>query len=168
MTLTVETGSGLANADSYASTTAADTRLAALGNTTWGTGTTATSAGKEAALRRATVRMQQAYRQSWKGQRISLTQALDWPRAYVTVDELPIAANVVPVDVVNACIDLAAKAAILELTPDTGPQVVRKKIGPLETEYAPHGQTSTEFTAIDLLLAPYLKGSGAMASVLRT
>jgi hypothetical protein len=74
----------------------------------------------------------------------------------------------VPVDVVNACIDLAAKAATITLTPDQGPQVIRKKIGPLETEYAPYGQTTTEFTAVDLLLAPYLRGDGNQAILERS
>ena len=46
--------------------------------------------------------------------------------------------TIVPVDVVNACLDLAVRAAAEDLLPDldTGLNVIKTdKAGPLETEY---------------------------------
>src|SRR5438874_13139048 len=112
MSLIVETGAGLADAESYASVAAADTRMAALGLTNWATLTTTE---REQALRRSTQYIEQAYRARWVGRRVHLTQALSWPRGWVMVDGFPVNADVVPTEVANACIDLAFKAAAGDL-----------------------------------------------------
>lgn len=165
MTLIVETGAGLSTAESYASVASADSRMTAHGNTTW---STLTTAQKEEALRRATTYMVQAYRTRWMGGRMLSTQALDWPRAGCVVDGFNIPLDVVPADIVNACIDLALKAAAGELAADLERAVIREKVGPLETEYAPNSTQATRYRAIDLALAPYLMGSSAMAMLVRS
>jgi hypothetical protein len=53
----------------------------------------------------------------------------------VWVDCYPVAPDAVPADIANACADLALKAAAGDLNADLTREVVRKKIGPLETEY---------------------------------
>lgn len=165
MTLITEDGTGLSTSESYASVSAADTRLAALGTTAWAAlNTTA----KEQALRRATQHMEQAYRSRWKGTRLMRAQALSWPRYGAESDGFYIDSTVIPAEVVNACIDLASKATTAELAPDQTRGVIRKKIGPLETEYEPHGLQGTRYVAIDRMLAPLLTGSAVMAQVVRT
>jgi len=164
MALIVEDGTGLATAESYVSVAAADTRMTNLGNTNWALLTTAE---KEQALRRATAAMLQSYRERWHGVRMTSTQALDWPRSGVVVDGYSVASNAVPVDVANACADLAFKAAAGDLTPDLTRGVVREKVGPIETEYDRNSPQSPRRPAIEMMLSPYLTGSSSMARLVR-
>lgn len=163
MTLIVEDGSGLATAESYISVADTDARHTALGNAAW-TGDTAT---KEAALRRATQYMEQAYRTRWTGTRLLRDQALSWPRYGVEVDGYYVESTIVPADVANACADLALRALTGDLNADQTRGVLRKKIGPLETEYDPYSSQSTRFRAIDMALAAYLTGSSASVRLVR-
>lgn len=165
MSLIVENGTGLSTAESYISVAATDTRMTALGNAPWAALTTAQ---KEEALRRAAQYMEQAYRTRWVGCRAHQVQALSWPR-YINelVDDIYIASDIVPADIANACADLALKAAAGELNADLERGVVRKKVGPLETEYDRNSPQSTRYRAIDMALALYLKGSSAMATLVR-
>jgi hypothetical protein len=66
MTLTVEDGTGKADAESYISVADADTYFTARNNATWAALSTS---DKEAALRKATDYMLQAYRVRWAGMR---------------------------------------------------------------------------------------------------
>ena len=63
--LTIETGAGAPDADSYASITQADARCASLGLTTWAA---LAEADKEIALRKAMIFMA-TYRTRWAGRR---------------------------------------------------------------------------------------------------
>jgi hypothetical protein len=158
MALIVEDGTGLATAEAYISVADAGTRHSNLGNTAW----TGTDAAKEAALRKATEYMTQAYRGRWQGIRLNETQALDWPRSWVTVDGYAVASNSVPADIANACADLALRALSADLNADLERGVVREKVGPLETEYDRNSPQATRYRAIDMALAPYLgRGSSA-------
>lgn len=152
----MEDGSGIAGAESYISVADADTRHTNLGNTAW---TGATSV-KEAALRRATQYMLQAYRLRWSGMRVHFAQTLDWPRYDIMVDGFPVDVNSVPDAVKNACADLALKALSSDLNADLTPRVIREKVGPIETDYDRYTPQQTRFVAIDDMLAPYLDGGG--------
>ena len=159
--LNVETGAGLADADSYASVAAADARCASLGLTAW---VALAEADKEIALRKAMMFMA-TYRVRWSGRRVYQRQALDWPRYNVLVDGFIVPSTIVPADVVNACIDLAVRAGSGEdLLPDldTGSNAIKKdKTGPLETEYFQNTTDARErFVAVDALLAPYFGSAG--------
>lgn len=164
MSLIVEDGTGMETAESYASVAQADARLAALGMTNWAT---ITPTEKEQALRRATVAMVQFFGGRWKGTRLYRAQALDWPRYGAEVDGHVIPSTEVPVDVRNACIDLAIKAAAGDLNPDIGSAVKREKVGPLETEYADYSPQSTRYRALEQALSSYLRGSGASVPLYR-
>ena len=159
--LITETGAGLADAESYASVAAADARCASLGLTAWAA---LAEVDKEIALRKATIFMA-TYRTRWAGRRVHQRQALDWPRYNVVVDSFIVPSNIVPPDVVNACIDLAVRAGSgEELLPDldTGSNAIKKdKTGPLETEYFQNTTDARErFVAVDALLAPYFGSAG--------
>jgi len=164
VTLIVEDGAGLETAESYASVAQADARLASLGMTNWAT---LTPTEKEQALRRATVAMVQFCGGRWKGTRLYRAQALDWPRYGAEVDGHAIPSTEVPVDVRNACIDLAIKAAAGDLNPDIERAVKREKIGPLETEYSDYSPQSTRYRALEQALSGYLRGSGASVPLYR-
>lgn len=157
MALTVETGTGSSASESYASVAQADTRLAALGMTNWASSTTTTE--REQALRRATAYMEQAYAERWKGTRLLRDQALSWPRYGATANGYDVGSTTVPTPIVNACIDLAFKAAAGDLNPDLTKSVVREKVGPLETEYAPGATDAVRYRSVDQSLQPYLKAA---------
>ncbi|WP_312435402.1 DnaT-like ssDNA-binding protein [Janthinobacterium sp.] len=159
--LVIETGAGLADAESYASVAAADARCTSLGLTAWAA---LAETDKEIALRKAVLFMA-TYRTRWAGLRVYQRQALDWPRYNVVVDGFIVPSTTVPLDVVNACIDLAVRAGSGEdLLPDldTGSNAIKKdKTGPLETEYFQNTTDARErFVAVDALLAPYFGSAG--------
>lgn len=163
--LTIETGAGLPNADSYASVAQADTRCSALGVTDWAP---RADADKEVALRNATQFMLATYRSRWAGRRVYQAQALDWPRWNVVVDNFPVLSTVVPAEVVNACIDLAARAAGgVELMPDLERAIKQDTVGPITTIYEDGSPERPRYTAVDGMLAPYLCGSGTSGKLVR-
>lgn len=164
MALEVEDGTGKANAESYISVAAADTRHTAFGNTAW----TGADSVKEAALRKATAYMLQAFRDRWAGSRRLTTQALDWPRVDVLVDKYTLVDHEsVPGDIANACADLALKSLSETLNADLERAVIRERVGPLETEYSPYSPQSKRYPAIDAMLVPYLVGGGASVRLMR-
>ena len=78
--LIVEDGTGLSNADSYASLAEANLYHANHGNVDWSDIDATT---KEQLLRKATDYMVAQYRLQYAGYRRYSTQSLDWPRLYV-------------------------------------------------------------------------------------
>lgn len=78
--------------------------------------------------------------------------------------------DVVPAEIVNACIDLAARAADgAELLPDPdvgNNQIKRDKTGPLETEYFENNtDAASRFVAIDVALEPFFGAAGGAAMI---
>ena len=165
--LIVEDGSIVAGAEAYCSEVAADLYHENRGNSVWSAVT-----DKEAALRKATDYMTQAYRGLWKGFRVSSSQPLDWPRANVQVEDGPcrniVAANTVPQEVKDACAELALKASSAALAPDLEQGVVSETVGPLSVTYSQSSPQYTRYRAIDMLLRPYLAGGGIMSKLERT
>lgn len=161
--LTVEDGSGRSDSESYVSVADANTRHTALGNTAW----TGADSVKEAALRRATQYMEQAFRSRWKGTRLLRAQALSWPRYGAVVDGWDVESTIVPDEVANACADLALRALSADLNADQTRAIIREKVGPLETEYSPHSAQAVQYRSIDMMLAPFLRGSGANVPLVR-
>lgn len=146
----------MADAESLCSVAFADGYHVARGNTLWSTMTTTE---KEQALRRFTEHAVR-YRDQWKGYRVYSTQALDWPRSSVCVDGFTVLSNIVPTEVQNAWALGAFKAASGDLDPDLTQTVKRKKVGPIEVEYADNSSQAKRFKAIDQILGPYLTGMG--------
>lgn len=154
MALIVEDGTGKVDAESFATIAEADTRLAGLGLTNWGL---LTEPEKEQALRRAAQFMEQRWRLRWKGVRYSGSQALSWPRANVIAEGYLYPFDAVPTAVRHANIDLALCAAAGDLNPDPKPIVIRQKLGPLERQYDINSLKAPRFTAVSMLVAPFLK-----------
>lgn len=158
MTLIVENGTGMADAESYISVADADTYHSKLGNATWAVLTTTV---KEQLLRKATNYMIEAYRTAWAGYRKNDTQALDFPRinvprldtgVYNYYDE-----DSVPKEVKDACCEFAFKANSSVLSADIDRLTKREKVGVLEVEYDNNkGSPVKRYVAMDNLLAPLL------------
>ena len=163
MSLICEDGSGKSDSESYISVADASSYHTARGNTAWAA--LATDALREAALRRATDYMRQAYRSRWQGYKVNEDQALDWPRYDVEVEGYAIDSDIVPTEIKNACAELALRASAADLNPDLTQGVAREKVGQIEVEYDKASPQFTRYRAIDALLSPYLKAGGGGCSM---
>lgn len=168
MSLITEDGSARADAESLCSVAQADTYHAGRANSSWASLTTLE---KEASLRRATDYMT-IYRLKWKGVRVSSTQALDWPRYDVRLEDVGfgryttlVPSNTVPAEVVKATAEMALKAAASELAPDIERVVIEETIGPITTKYAPGAAPYVRYRSVDLLLAALLCNVGGVRMV---
>ncbi len=169
MALIVEDGTGKADAESYISVADATTYHANRGNSTWAA--LASDTVREQALRKATDYMEQSYRIRWKGYRVNSTQKLSWPRYEVKrIDQYGyMPSDYVPLEVQNACAELALKAASEDLAPDLEQGVKREKIGPIETEYDTASAPFKVFRAVDNMLSPLFGNvGGVFRKVIRT
>lgn len=169
MALVVEDGTGKVNAESYAAVADFQTffnnrgvDIAALEDLEI-----------EQLLRKATDYLQGYYRGSWKGVRNTITQALDWPRYNVTLEDVPggwaqypamLPNNVIPNEIKNACSLLAYKAQSVDLAPDIDRVTKSEKIDVLEVVYDTSRPAFVMYRDVAMLLAPYL-GSSAGAGV---
>jgi hypothetical protein len=139
MTLIVTPGAP--DADSYTALADADAYFTARGIATW----TGTDAVKEQALRRATTYLDNQYRSRWVGVRVNETQSLAWPRqgrcgaVLYDSDDFQIAADAIPVQLRDACIEVALltlTGVVLEPRLERGGQVksIGKSVGPLRKD----------------------------------
>jgi len=160
MTIVVEDGTGLSNANSYVSgddlTTYAEDRAITLASTDDDT--------IEAALVRATAAIDGGYRMSFPGYRVQgRDQALEWPRlAAYDYEDILIDSTSVPDEIVQA----TCEAAIRELTdpgsmtPDLerGGFIRRMKAGSVEIEYGGNNN-QTDYTIIDGIMSKIIGGT---------
>jgi len=175
MTIIVEDGTGLANAESYVSVVDANTYHSNYGNDTW---TDLDTAVKEQLLRKATDYMVAQYRLQYAGYRRYSTQSLDWPRLYVPlIDSLSanvfpqyVDFDIVPVTVKNACAELALKAYTAILMQDLTQGVIREKVDVIEVEYDKFSPQQTRYEQIDAMLSVFFKqqGNDMSRSLVRT
>lgn len=176
MALIVETGALVAGANSYVTVADADSYFADRNNTDWDA--LDASDQKSPFLLKAVDYLQQMYRLRWAGTRVSFTQALDWPRAYVPVQDSPNVYgsfpsyydyNSIPQEIKTAQILLAAKIIDGDLAPDLTPEDMASmvKVGSIEVKYSPTAPSSRVFRDIDMLLKPMLKTSGIMSRISR-
>lgn len=129
MTLIIETGSGLPDAESFA--TAADLADYAV---KFGKAVPADEPSQEALLRRAALQMGAI---PWRGSALSREQALAWPRYNVRRNGWELDSRTIPPQVKAGQLALAAEIHADDLV-DPATKVgaaIRKKVGPLEFEY---------------------------------
>lgn len=180
MALEVEDGTAKANAESYISVTDATTYHANRGNAAWSG--LASDAQREQALRKATDFMLSEYRSRWAGSRLTATQALDWPRAYVPREDyyntgtVPpdsidsqyyYPSNIVPTEVARACAELALRSISGALAPDQTRKTVREKLGPMEVTYSEGAAQDAFYKAIEDMLAPMFRNNSSQLSLVR-
>lgn len=157
MTLVVEDGTGLAEAEAFAS--AAKFKAWCDGR---GIDWAELSDGAiEALLRAGADYLAEAYGGRLAGWRVSSRQGLDWPRAGVPRRDagscLYYDSGSVPAEIARANIEAALKAREGALAPDQDRAVKRQKLGELEVEYRDGGD-GRFFPVIEALLAPFLAG----------
>jgi hypothetical protein len=168
MTLIVEDGTGLPDAESYVSVEDAQTYAERRGLDF----DVSPPDDLEAALRRATTWIDATYGPRFGGTRKNgRAQALQWPRADATDaygEDVP--DDEVPVEVVHATIEAAVRELATPggLNPDyVGTErVVREKVGDLEVQYA-DGKGGADdarpvISVIDGILAPLIGGASGV------
>lgn len=164
MALVVEDGTGMDDAEAYITVADADTYFSGRGNTAWAAlGTPA----KEAALRLGADYMEATYSQRWKGDRVSETQALSWPRDDVEVNGFDVDNDAVPLAVARANAELAVRASAGDLLADQSAQVKQEVVGPISVTYQDSARQSVRYAIVDGMLAPYLSGSANQIPVYR-
>jgi hypothetical protein len=172
MTIIVEDGSAMSNSESYISVADADTYHTNMGNHTW---SSIQTVDKEAYLRRATQFMVGRYRNAWKGARVKPTQALDWPRIGVVIDDIAGALGpqlrgsyglyqldytTVPTEIKNACAELALRANIQALVKDQTQGIVSETVGPITIVYDKDSPQQTEYVQVENMVRPFLASAG--------
>jgi hypothetical protein len=168
MALIVEDGTGLADAESFASVADATAYHAARGNAAWAA--LASDELREQLLRRATDYMEAFYRTQWAGCRVKSTQALSWPRYDVPLPDVlslgnerqVLASDIVPKPVKNACAELALRAITADLAPDIGRQKSSVSVGPIDVTYSESSAPFTRFRAVDNMVAVFFGDAGGM------
>lgn len=166
MTLTVETGAIVLDADSYTSLAVADAYHLARANTEW---EDADDEDKEAALIRATQALDIRYRGKWYGYKTNNNtdvvdpQLLSWPRKLETDSTNPIVdsegveigINSIPQPVITAVCEIA----LIELTTrfiqkavSKDDMIKRKKVDVLDTEWFEGAPPVTVYPFIDDIL----------------
>lgn len=162
MPLIVETGLGLNNAESYCSLAYAASYHTSMANSAWD----AIDADvQEAYLRRATRFMVSQYRSRWLGTRAVAGQALDWPRANVSLADTfdgYLAHNVVPLAIQQACAEFALRASTGALLEDLERKTLSESLGALSVTYDPNAPVKKQYAEVEGLLAPFLGQSGNM------
>jgi len=160
MSLTVETGTGVQGAESYATIAYIDAYWAArthdARSATW---TAATTAKKEGAAREATAFIDGVWGPSYRGVRRGYVQGLEHPRTGAQDDagyDLPD----LPPQLPMAVAELAPKALSGPLAPDVkagGGIIKRVKADNVEVEYEVNRETAKTYPAVARILAPLLR-----------
>ena len=175
-TFEVETGTGSATANAYATEAECDQYHENYGDPAAWSG--ATSAAKQDAIREATRYMDALYGSRWKGWATNRLQRLDWPRANVEIrDGFMIEPTEMPTELKDACAAIALEvigAGTTSLLPSlaSGSGGLKAKsagVGSLRTskEYLGGSREAPEFPMIDGIIASLIKGGGGVGVLRR-
>jgi hypothetical protein len=159
MTLIVEDGTALANAEAYITVAAADQYFSDRGNVAWAALLTP---AKEQALRAATDYLSSVYALRWAGVRPRLFVQRKHVAGGYGMFPLYYDESSVPVEVQRACAELALRASTATLNPDVGAQVKSQQVGPIQVTYIDGARQSQAFKSIDAMLAVFCLGAGSV------
>lgn len=165
MPLVVEDGTGLPNADSYASREEFLSYRTAM----YATSGSEPVEAVDAALRRATRYIDANY--AFVGYPThGSQQALAWPRTVLGPNSTYVyALDYMPREVKNATIEAAIRelASPGSLLADENPsqRVIRQKVGPIETQYSDRGAAQVRITLIDRMISDLVSSSGGSMTV---
>ena len=169
MALTLEDGTGIANADSYVASATIDTYAAGSPIGQWWLAL-ATQLLKDDCARQAARYLDSVYASPNRltGRRQYPTQGLAWPRAYCfDRDSVPVNQNYIPPPWVTAQIELALRAAQYgsTLTPDLtriGGFARREQVGSVSIEFMPGAPAQRQYPYVEQVLAPILQPASVL------
>jgi hypothetical protein len=164
MALTIEDGTLVAGADSYVTVAEAKAYATKRGSAVFAA---LTDADIEEYIILAMDYIE-GFRSEFKGEKVSSTQALQWPRQYVYIDDVLISNTTIPAELKNAVIQSAIEATAETLQPNTGGRTVTKeRVDVVEVEYAARG-AATDYKVFNKVLKwlnPLLARTGPLYSV---
>lgn len=160
MSMIVEDGTGLPDAESYCSAAEAAAYFSKRGRADdWDA-----VDDKEAALRNATDYLEKTHRGRWLGRRSTAAQALDWPRTDVPWDDSPLGVrpdNALPSELKYAVAELAIRAASASLLEDLGRETASESVGPISVTYREGGARQQTFPAATSWLRSLVRDGGS-------
>lgn len=161
MPLTVENGTGLAEADSY---TSLNYGTAYAENRGWADYLATTEAAREKAHREAFAYINTIAR--YRGTRLTADQAGEFPRNEL-VDWSGFTVTGVPTKVKHAEMELARKALSesLYVDLDRGGMVSAESVGPISVSYQPGAPVGKMFRAAMMLLEPYVRDKAQLHAI---
>lgn len=153
MSLIVEDGTGLSDADSYVTLAFADAYFTKRGVAAW---EAADDDAREAALRRAAEYIDGKFR--YKGSRLLVDQAREFPRSSL-IDWSGYTITGVPARVQHAACELALRSLSSDLAPDLarGGMIQSESVGPISTTYAAGAPAETAITIVNRYLSQYVR-----------
>lgn len=142
MSLIIETGAGLPDAESFATAAELSDYAAKFGKTI-----PADEPGQEAVLRRAALQMNAL---QWKGCAINRDQALAWPRLGVCRNGFDLPSDAIPAQVKAGQMALAAEIHGDDLADPATKQgaITEETVGPITTKFAAASAVITKAAAI--------------------
>lgn len=147
--MALDSTSGGASAESYLSVADADTYWSNRADATWAA---ADTADKEAALRKATQYLDATY--IWPGVIAATSQALGWPRLYVT-DHEEREINGIPTLIEQAAAELAKLALSAPLLAvESRSDIEHIRADTVEVTFKAGGRAQKTYALVDRLLAP--------------
>lgn len=169
MAIVVEDGSGKADADAYVSAASCDIYFTnRQGSTAWND-SSVTTENKEAAIRNATAYLDRRYKSLWRGMRVTLNQALAWPRQDILdYDGFAVDAASVPQSIADACCEGAVMALSEDLLPDIASSGIISEetvaVGSVRstTKYEGGKSQIKTYRKIETLLRGLIKASGTI------
>lgn len=160
MAIIVEDGSGLSTAESYLSVADCGTYHTNRGNAAW----TGADSAKEIALRKATQYLDAVYGRSFQGTRVTVTQALAFPRYDVEIDGFVLTSTTIPQKLKDATAELAVRALTEDLLADQDtPGSIESEsvtVGPISTSttYAGGRAQQAAYPYVEALIAELIGG----------
>lgn len=94
------------------------------------------------------------------GERVDPEQPYSWPRTLTSGVPLAVKQS-------QMIAAMTADTGVVLMPVTSGAQIIREKVGPLETEYAEGVSTGVSIPQIDGLIAPFLKNSGFFLNLVR-
>lgn len=159
MSLVIEDGTEVANAQSYVTVAEVVAFAAARGIVLPSTADSA----MEILIHKA-MDMLESLEVQFQGSRVTSTQPLAWPRKEVTVNGFPVPETTIPALLKKGLCQLATDASVTPLMPNgDGREVIEEKVDVLSTKYAERGNTAPQphFTAFYAIIDPLLESGGA-------
>lgn len=154
MSLIVETGEGLANANSYASIAEANAYFLERNDAEWAA---LTDSAKGASLINATEFLDSTFADAYSGSKSTYEQALQWPRIDAISDRFDLASNIVPREIKIATYQMALRASRGKpLVADQSQRVKREKVDVLEIEYQDSSSPAEVYSYVNSILKPIL------------